>query len=1346
MYQKKLIAIIIIFSMILGIVPKSMAKATSEKEAELPFSITETLKGVQNEKVVAKELDITDDNTEEIELGVPNVILLKQDLGNGSVKCYYVGTRGLIYDFILSQNDYESWLEKSFTHAGQIIFEPIQYTVEDDTNGTSYYYYHDIYWVRNSEGKFDFINIATCKYYEYSCDEMGEILPYNFISYKKDGKLGFLNKGGEKLTDAKYTHTNNYRWYDWIDKHTIIAWHGEEEDGTSCYDIIKDTKEVWEKRLWSINTRENVPIMWVRKGSLREEGVGIVDLSNGKEKWFDDQFVFSALSGETVIVTKDNDSAKPETWLLTKDTSIPLTSKLGGAYCWLDYADTDVVYVEAYSEVLDSITNRYKKEYTYQGLINAKSEKIYGTSSPEVWGWSVIRVDGNYIILYNARDETYKVVNMDGKDMFSFTSEEYLYSSEFSWYGERYLSYPEKGNGRWLVNLETGKKRHYDSQINLIKETNDDLYIWTQGKKEYQISSFEKEKEYIKQSEDMNDKINCAYCDDKGNVLIVIKDWGGKQSVLDENLENILVGEESVVTNQGYIICDNTVYNLNGEKVKTPVYLHTTEADSNGIYLVQKEESAGTTTNYGTSGKFTYMDGKGNILSNYIYEEASEFSNGLAYVRRYGDDDISEVINHRGESIVKVVCDNRFEYDVFNKYNDVQQNHGWWARNNREMLKYTDGLILRNGNHYYLYDFSNVPREEFDTFPAGNDSTESTPAKKVKFQLGEDNNSFRHFYGNSEDYYCSKGDKYSVTKIDYIKKLANSNRKEYIDLLEKMDLEWKGSCYGISLAMLLNKNGMVNLKGWGVNDFYDIKPYTNIKARDFMNYLYLSQYSSAYGRNKLQGDCTNRPSWLERLAGVGKGGDSLSGFLEKFVNEIEENQHSTGLPVAFGYIGDNGHMVLATGISHSKSEYIVDIYDMNQRKNFMKMTISDDYSSFSYNDGEIQLEKKYKYMYYLDTQKLLDAHLEDSENYEMMTRQNISADDITNSTIYFNEGTEVINGEGKRILCDEEGFAGDMKVDEIFSILSDTAEGDSEETWGISAEESDEYEILSTGTEVDATIYDSNQYISLEGKNISYALANTAQTTVTGNQASYKLSMDSSLDNCDVISISASSDNAIYSYGDSKIEIKSESGLSNVEVTILNDLENRKENISMTANNIEIFENADNENQIIIEATDAEGNVEKRSIEMTTDSENTTTIPTLTPTPTPTSPTATPKPTPKTTPKTTTNSSYRNTTSKKVKKPSKVTDLGLENKKKRKLVVSWLWQLDVSGFQIQYAQNKKFTKKKKSKFVGKWTSRKTITQLKKGKTYYVRVRAYKKSSGKKIYGKWSKIKKIKIRK
>ncbi len=49
------------------------------------------------------------------------------------------------------------------------------------------------------------------------------------------------------------------------------------------------------------------------------------------------------------------------------------------------------------------------------------------------------------------------------------------------------------------------------------------------------------------------------------------------------------------------------------------------------------------------------------------------------------------------------------------------------------------------------------------------------------------------------------------------------------------------------------------------------------------------------------------------------------------------------------------------------------------------------------------------------------------------------------------------------------------------------------------------------------------------------------------------------------------------------------------------------------------------------------------------------------------------------------------------------------------MIVSWNWKDNLSGFQIQYAQNKKFTKKKKSKMVGMWTSQKTISKLKKAR-------------------------------
>lgn len=65
-----------------------------------------------------------------------------------------------------------------------------------------------------------------------------------------------------------------------------------------------------------------------------------------------------------------------------------------------------------------------------------------------------------------------------------------------------------------------------------------------------------------------------------------------------------------------------------------------------------------------------------------------------------------------------------------------------------------------------------------------------------------------------------------------------------------------------------------------------------------------------------------------------------------------------------------------------------------------------------------------------------------------------------------------------------------------------------------------------------------------------------------------------------------------------------------------------------------------------------------------------------------------------------------------------------------------------SGYQISYATNSKFKKKKLKKFT-KTTV--TIKKLKK-KKYYLKVRAYKKSGNTTIYSKWSKVKSIKIKK
>ena len=85
-----------------------------------------------------------------------------------------------------------------------------------------------------------------------------------------------------------------------------------------------------------------------------------------------------------------------------------------------------------------------------------------------------------------------------------------------------------------------------------------------------------------------------------------------------------------------------------------------------------------------------------------------------------------------------------------------------------------------------------------------------------------------------------------------------------------------------------------------------------------------------------------------------------------------------------------------------------------------------------------------------------------------------------------------------------------------------------------------------------------------------------------------------------------------------------------------------------------------------------------------------------------------------------------------------------KNSKKKQILLKLKKDPLAAGYQIQWAGNSKFKKP-----VRKNTTKVsyTIKSLKKGKTYYIRARAYTKNSkGKTVYGQWSKPKKVKVKK
>lgn len=93
--------------------------------------------------------------------------------------------------------------------------------------------------------------------------------------------------------------------------------------------------------------------------------------------------------------------------------------------------------------------------------------------------------------------------------------------------------------------------------------------------------------------------------------------------------------------------------------------------------------------------------------------------------------------------------------------------------------------------------------------------------------------------------------------------------------------------------------------------------------------------------------------------------------------------------------------------------------------------------------------------------------------------------------------------------------------------------------------------------------------------------------------------------------------------------------------------------------------------------------------------------------------------------------------------PEKTTIEKLSSPAAKKAVISWeKANSTINGYEVTYSTNKNF-----SKSITKKTSKTSLklASLKSKKTYYVKVRAYKKADGKTLYGEYSKNMKVSVK-
>ncbi|MGN0489775.1 MAG: leucine-rich repeat protein [Ruminococcus sp.] len=90
-------------------------------------------------------------------------------------------------------------------------------------------------------------------------------------------------------------------------------------------------------------------------------------------------------------------------------------------------------------------------------------------------------------------------------------------------------------------------------------------------------------------------------------------------------------------------------------------------------------------------------------------------------------------------------------------------------------------------------------------------------------------------------------------------------------------------------------------------------------------------------------------------------------------------------------------------------------------------------------------------------------------------------------------------------------------------------------------------------------------------------------------------------------------------------------------------------------------------------------------------------------------------------------------------KPKKLSFTSIKKSGKKTIQIKYKKQPNCSGYTLEYSTRSNFSSKK-SIYLSAKTSKVKLKGLKSGKTYYIRLRGYVKTSGKTLYGSWAKVK------
>lgn len=746
---KRYVALCILVALMLEIVP--CQNHVQEVKAEiLPFTIEDTMEGVVDTEVIAKKLELTDDNAEIIDAGLPDLVFVMTSLSNNVKKIDVVGMMGVIHTFKVKQSDMDwsnyadsyDWddeIAKWFDPLGTVkgIYHDYNYQEEKDS----------IYIVINPETKkYDLLNATTGKYFEYGA--LSAAKGYEYIRGKKHSR----ETGGDYYDVIgiscfpNATSGWNDGWSDGSRERIILDIHGEVLLEKSIAKIIRFNSKN-RMVVCSVNSNEEgepVSSIFDRTMYLIDKEKGIMARTDeiggngyeffGKRNLLIDDFrenycYIDIDSGEIKTLGFVHEEEDQHTGVMgASDEGIYVVDEDYGisgttdAFCNIYFISPDgnkeklkydnIEKTVGEDSVVCSVKNcsDQKKLYVVQGgeevyqCISNINEIINGTSHSRRWDIDIKWWQGDYGYVSTDCGEAGELITKDGEVILTF--DEDIAEHGINLYNNRLFTYTSKGQS-YVYDIKTEKtwegvfgdiatsysgskycEAAYTIQCKnaLLGRLNDSIINFDNGKIYY--------------VGDKRERIYNIY-ENKDDMLIHFGD--GDDSLINQDME---VVDKNVwyLTSSGNYYKKDGIYDKDGKRIQEcyPIeelydrmccYLPVSGFVFNSSELVAA--STDEETEYGWDNGFTYYDADGQRLTEREYYQTSAFHADLAYVY---DGERTEVIDNYGNTVISL----KVEKTPFSDWN----NKAFAACGSKLAMRYHTLLVKDTEKRYYFYNFS----------------------------------------------------------------------------------------------------------------------------------------------------------------------------------------------------------------------------------------------------------------------------------------------------------------------------------------------------------------------------------------------------------------------------------------------------------------------------------------------------------------------------------------------------------------------------------------------------------------------------------------------------------------